>query len=144
MYLKRSQNWQISGVVYFCWSWSCLWLKVPEIKRFRHRDFAVDIWEVFARLCMKNDPFIQTISNYPPKCASVDLLEECLSMNISLSSWMWVGFLNFADLFSRFCDVWEGGRVWNCTRRRHSSVFIVNFENISHLVLVFLLLTLNM
>ena len=29
-------------------------------------------------------------------------------------------------------------------RRRRSGVFIVNFEYISHLVLVFLLLTLNM
>ena len=30
------------------------------------------------------------------------------------------------------------------TPERRSGVFIVNFENISHLVLVFLLLTLNM
>ena len=29
-------------------------------------------------------------------------------------------------------------------RKRRSGVFIVNFEHISHLVLVFLLLTLNM
>ena len=30
------------------------------------------------------------------------------------------------------------------THWRHSGIFIVNFEHISHLVLVFLLLTLNM
>ena len=29
-------------------------------------------------------------------------------------------------------------------RKRHSGVFIVNFEHTSHIVLVFLLLTLNM
>ena len=41
---------------------------------------------------------------------------------------------------SHFLVFWVG-RKWEW---RHSGVFIVNFENISHPVLVFILLTLNL
>ena len=34
--------------------------------------------------------------------------------------------------------------VWNMFKVNYKNTFIINFEHISHLVLVFLLLTLNM
>ena len=40
--------------------------------------------------------------------------------------------------------MWIMSKVNNKDTRRHSGVFIVNFEHISHFALVFLLLTLNM
>ena len=48
-----------------------------------------------------------------------------------------VGRHTFMPLAFKF--QWHPSRHW-----RRSGIFIVNFEHISHLVLVFLLLTLNM
>ena len=42
------------------------------------------------------------------------------------------------------CEICSKLTIKTPERRRRSGVFIVNFEHISHLVLVFLFLTLNM
>ena len=44
----------------------------------------------------------------------------------------------------RRCEIFPKLTIKTLERRRRSGVFIVNFEHISHLVLVFLLLILNM
>ena len=53
-------------------------------------------------------------------------------------------------VFKKKCNVSQpaitqfGNYMFKVNNRRHSGVFVVNYEHISHLVLVFLLLTLNM
>ena len=60
---------------------------------------------------------------------------ENIFITFNISNIFNYDFTNMADF--KFLD-------YSAWRRRRSGVFVVNFEHISHLVLVFLLLTLNM
>ena len=53
-------------------------------------------------------------------------------------------YRHFKDLENKMCQSPINQVIYLKRHWRRSGVFIVNFEHISHLVLVFLLLTLNM
>ena len=86
--------------------------------------------------------FIQCISFFP---VSADFYQQPVPHNL---------FLTYFSPMFHFSTCWKSQRTFgfltfsgvknrNIGQWRRSSIFIVNFEHISHLVLVFLLLTLS-